>query len=66
MTIIIPPQAPACLWCGGPLPTGRRHGSERRFCCAAHRHAFGTAARRWVTNAIEWGELTVEGLKALE
>src|SRR5258708_2638991 len=37
-----------CLWCDKVLGPGRRRGSAKRFCCAGHRNAFWTAARRWV------------------
>jgi hypothetical protein len=44
-----------CLWCNGVVVQARRHGSLKRFCCAGHRNAFWTAARRWVMRAVEAG-----------
>ena len=55
-----------CLWCNALLPTGRRHGSVRRFCCQAHRLALWTAARRWVLKALSTGLLSVGDLKAAQ
>ena len=48
-------DAGRCLWCAKPLPTRRGRGSARRFCSPVHRHAFWTAARRWVWRAVESG-----------
>jgi hypothetical protein len=53
-----------CLWCDGPLPTGPRRGSARRFCRTEHRTAFHSAARRFVNQAITAGRLTVADLHA--
>jgi len=61
-----PSQTQICLWCGCPLSPGRRHGSPKRFCCASHRHAFWSAARRWVMQAIEAGLLSPEAVKATQ
>ncbi len=44
-----------CLWCNRVVIQARRHGSLKRFCCAGHRNAFWTAARRWVMRAVEAG-----------
>ncbi len=57
-------KAGHCLWCGKLLPARRGRGSPRRFCSPGHRHAFGTAARRWVWRAVEAGLLTADMLKA--
>src|SRR6516162_1656841 len=42
---------PGCLWCKRPF-RARRGGSPKRFCCAAHRIAFWSAARRWAERAV--------------
>jgi hypothetical protein len=55
-------QPHTCLWCGQPMPRGRRHGSARRFCQAKHRTAFHSFARRYVNEAISSGRLTVADL----
>jgi hypothetical protein len=52
-----------CLWCGQPFPQRTTGGSAQRFCCPSHRHAFGTAARRWAVMVVEAGLITVEILK---
>ena len=54
----------SCLWCGGPMPLGRRRGSVRKFCRREHRIAFQTAARRFVNQAIADGLLSVGDLRA--
>jgi hypothetical protein len=53
-----------CLWCNTMVVQARRHGSLKRFCCAGHRNAFWTAARRWVMRAVEAGLLPAQALKA--
>lgn len=57
-------RAANCLWCDGPLPSGRRHGSERQFCQPAHRHAFQAAARQWASRMVELGLISVADLAA--
>jgi hypothetical protein len=52
-----------CVWCGRSF-RGRRGGSPQRFCCAAHRTAFHSAARRWAEHAVAVGMLAVADLKA--
>jgi hypothetical protein len=51
-----------CAWCGREVsPRGR--GSPQRFCSAHHRSLFDSAARRWVSEAIGCGLLTVTDLR---
>jgi hypothetical protein len=50
-----------CLWCSGPMAAGQR-GSPRRFCSGAHRSAFHSAARRFVSRMIGEGRLSVADL----
>lgn len=57
------PNGSVCLWCDRPITRKHRRGSEQKFCSAAHRMAFWTAARRWVARMIESGSLTLEDLK---
>jgi hypothetical protein len=52
-----------CLWCNKVLVHGARRGSPKRFCCAGHRNAFWSAARRWVMRAMETGLLPAQALK---
>ncbi len=54
-----------CLWCGRPFRARRRGGSLQKFCCAAHRTAFHSAARRWAEHAVAAGALRVADLKAV-
>src|SRR5207245_2348132 len=56
---------PFCLWCKRPFCIRTTGGSEQRFCSRAHRHEFGTAARRWAVLVIEVGLITVDTLKAI-
>jgi hypothetical protein len=58
-------QNQRCRWCDRCFAPRRSGGSAQRFCSARCRHAFGTAARRWVMRAVEGGQITVETLKAL-
>lgn len=53
-----------CIWCGHSFTPRTSGGTAQRFCCPSHRHAFGSAARRWATLAVERGLITVEMLKA--
>jgi hypothetical protein len=48
------------------VPFRARHsgGSPQKFCCAAHRTAFHSAARRWAERAVSLGRLSVAELKA--
>jgi len=59
-----PSCSETCLWCGKALIQAQRRGSPKRFCCAGHRNAFWTAARRWVMRAVEAGLLPPQALKA--
>jgi hypothetical protein len=52
-----------CLWCQSPIPTGRRHGSARKFCCPRHRQAFWKALRRYALAQLKAGHITVELLR---
>ena len=53
---------PGCLWCKRPF-RARRGGSPKRFCCAAHRIAFWSAARRWAEKAVASGVLSVGDIR---
>ena len=53
---------PVCLWCKRPF-AARRGGSPKRFCGAAHRMAFWSAARRWAEKAVVSGFLSVDDLR---
>jgi hypothetical protein len=57
-------QQPTCLWCGRSFKPRTTGGSAQRFCSAAHRHAFGSAARRWAVRVVEAGLVSVETFKA--
>jgi hypothetical protein len=59
------PVAGRCPWCDRSLPRGRRHGSARRFCRQACRHAFQTAARRWAVQQWERGMVTIADMQAV-
>ena len=55
-----------CPWCGQPF-TPRRIGAHRKkFCSAACKDRFHTAARLWVQRAIARGRLSVADLKAAQ
>jgi hypothetical protein len=64
MTLLVVHLDRRCLWCGRPFTPRCSGGSAQRFCKPAHRHAFGTQARRWAIRAIEGGQITVDELKA--
>ena len=51
-----------CPWCKRPFPA-RRGGSPKRFCCAAYRTAFWSAARRWAERALVSGFLSVDDIR---
>lgn len=53
-----------CQWCECPLPVGRRHGSERKFCSDAHRHAHDRSLRQHALGRLARGEITVADLRA--
>jgi hypothetical protein len=52
-----------CPWCGRSFRPRTSGGSDQRFCRAARRTAFWTAARRWVMRAFQAGLLSPEALK---
>jgi hypothetical protein len=53
-----------CPWCGSAFaPEKKRGNHERRFCADVCRNRFHSAARRWVTRAMDAGLLTVEAVK---
>ena len=54
----------ACFWCGTAFAPRTSGGSPQRFCRPSCRRAFGDAARRWATVAVERGLITVATLKA--
>lgn len=58
------PAAMCCLWCGRSFAPRRTGGSKQLYCCAAHRHALGSAARAWAIAAVEAGVISVSLLKA--
>jgi hypothetical protein len=68
VTLFCPPGAPmdeaVCDWCGRPYRV-RRGGSPQRFCGAACRSAFHTAARRWAERAVAAGWLTLAELRRM-
>ena len=51
-----------CPWCKRAFPA-RRGGSPKRFCCAAHKTAFWSAARRWAEKAVVSGLLSVDDIR---
>ena len=53
---------PVCLWCKRPFRP-RHGGSPQRFCCAGHRMAFWSAARRWAETAVASGFLSVDDIR---
>jgi len=52
-----------CRWCKIAVPAGRRHGSERKYCCPRHRQAFWRAFRRYMLDQLKSGHITVEMLQ---
>lgn len=53
----------SCPWCGQPF-TPRKVGAHRKkFCSAACKDRFHTAARKWVHNALALGRLSITDLK---
>lgn len=52
-----------CQWCGSAFIPARKGNQEKRFCSAACRQAFWSAARRWIAMALDTGLLTVANLK---
>jgi hypothetical protein len=56
----------SCPWCGHAFKPRTTGGSDQRFCGAGCRHAFWSAARRWVMRAVETGLLSAEVLKAAQ
>jgi hypothetical protein len=55
-----------CPWCGRPFKPRATGGSDQRFCRAACRTAFWSAARRWVLRAFQTGLLSADVLKAAQ
>ena len=51
-----------CGWCGGSFKPRASGGNPQRFCSQKCRHAFGTAARRWVTEALNQGLMSLDVL----
>ncbi len=54
---------PVCLWCRQGFAPRRTGGSPQRFCTRTCRHNFHTAARRWISTAVDHGRLAIEDLK---
>jgi len=54
---------PVCLWCRQGFAYRRTGGSPQRFCSRTCRHDFHTAARRWISAALDHGRLSIEDLK---
>jgi hypothetical protein len=55
---------PLCWWCEKAIPMRqRRRGSPKRFCCLAHRLAYGTASRRLVDDYLERGLISLAEVK---
>lgn len=57
------PDHRACLWCGQAFTPRRDGGKRQMFCRSPCRRGFDAAGRRWVTEAIAAGVLTVDALK---
>jgi hypothetical protein len=57
-------MAVCCSWCGLSFEPRTSGGSCQRFCRSACRHAFWSAARRWVERAVQAGLLSPAMLKA--
>lgn len=55
-----------CPWCGTRFEPRSSGGSDQRFCRKACRHAFWTAARRWVMRAFQAGLLSPEALRGAQ
>jgi hypothetical protein len=55
-----------CAWCGRAFAPRTTGGTEQRFCRAACRNAFWSAARSWVLVAFESGLLSTDVLKAAQ
>ena len=55
-----------CPWCGRAFSPRTSGGTGQRFCRSACRHAFWSAARRWVMRALDAGLLSPEVLKAAQ
>jgi hypothetical protein len=55
-----------CPWCGRAFRPRTSGGSDQRFCGASCRHAFWSAARRWVMRAVDAGLLSPDTLNAVQ
>jgi hypothetical protein len=55
-----------CSWCGQAFEPRTSGGSCQRFCKAACRQAFWSAARSWVALAFQTGLLSTDVLKAAQ
>jgi hypothetical protein len=53
----------ACIWCGRPFTPRTTGGHAQRYCSPFCRRAFDAAGRRWVTEAIADGSLTLDQLR---
>jgi hypothetical protein len=56
----------SCPWCGRAFRPRTTGGTDQRFCGAGCRHAFWSAARRWVMRAVDAGLLSSDMLKAVQ
>jgi hypothetical protein len=57
------PNGEVCLWCGKGFASRRDGGKRQVFCRPACRRGIDAAGRRWVSEAIATGTLTVEALR---
>ncbi len=53
-----------CRWGGAGFSPRHSGGSVQKFCSSSCRQQFHTAARQWVSAAVDDGRLTVADLKA--
>jgi hypothetical protein len=58
-----PPSPGACPWCGRTFTPRSTGGHTQRYCAEACRRSFDAAGRRWVTEALACGLLTIEALR---
>jgi hypothetical protein len=56
-------EAASCAWCGRAFIPRATGGKRQVFCRPACRRGFDAAGRRWVSEAIASGMLTVEALR---
>jgi len=57
------PNGETCLWCRQGFRPRRDGGKPQVFCRPVCRRAFDAAGRRWVTDALACGTLTVDAFR---